>query len=161
MGGPGLEEVYSEGEVKVFRLTDPMPRAWLVHNVVMADDEEGFELLNAEDFDLRSIAILPPASSAPALPGGAATSVTIVAAEPGQLVVALDSSRPGLLVISQPFYPAGAPGSTASQLRCNAPTCFCKALPYRPAAIAFGSPTAYRRWVEASACWHWPPAWLA
>lgn len=105
MGGPGLEEVYSEGEVKVFRLTDPMPRAWLVHNVVMADDEEGFELLNAEDFDLRSIAILPPASSAPALPGGAATSVTIVAAEPGQLVVALDSSRPGLLVISQPFYP--------------------------------------------------------
>jgi hypothetical protein len=105
--GPGLERVHEEGEVKVYRISDPLSRAWVVHSTVIADDDQAIDLLNAEAFDPRATAVLPPESRELALPeGGAAGSAArVVEALPGKLVLSVSPGDDGLLVVSQPFYP--------------------------------------------------------
>ena len=58
--GPGLQRVYEEGGVRAYRVSDPFPRAWVVAGTVVATDEQAVDLLNAEEFDPRSTAVLPP-----------------------------------------------------------------------------------------------------
>jgi hypothetical protein len=105
--GPGLERVYEEEMVKVYRVGDPLPRAWLVHGTVIADDEQAFSLLDAEDFDPRAMAVLPPDSANLALSGlgGSGGGARIVEVGPGRLVLEVSPAKDSLLVISQPFYP--------------------------------------------------------
>jgi hypothetical protein len=107
LDGPGLERVYQEGEVKVYQVGDPLPRAWTVHNTVTADDAQAMDLLDADGFDPRATAILPPDGGVPALSGeGAPTdSVQIVETAPGRLILDVSSAQDGLLVVSQPFDP--------------------------------------------------------
>lgn len=105
--GPGLERVYQEGEVKVYRVGDPLRRAWVVHGSVVAGDEQSFDLLNAEGFDPREVAVLPPESAGLALPGGGGpgSAAQVVEAMPGRLVLDISPGKDGLLVVSQPSYP--------------------------------------------------------
>lgn len=105
--GPGLERVYGEGGVRVYRIGDPLPRAWIVHSTVVADDDQAIDLLNAEDFDPRATAVLMPEDRRFALPGedGSGTTPHVLDAAPGRLDLEVSSSRDGLLVVSQPFYP--------------------------------------------------------
>ena len=107
LDGPGLERVYEEGEVKVYRVADPLPRAWVVHSVVNAGDDEALALLDAKDFDPRATAVLPPDGKLAAWPagGGVGSDVRVVKAAPGQLILDVSPGADGLLVISQPFYP--------------------------------------------------------
>lgn len=105
LDGPGLERVYEEGEVKVYRITDPLPRAWVVTDLILADDERAWTLLNAQEFDLRRRAVLPPDHPLPALSGGQGGSAQVVESAPGRLVLTASLPADGLLVISQPFYP--------------------------------------------------------
>ena len=58
LDGPGLERVYEEGEVKVYRIGDPLPRAWVVHDVQTAGDDGAIDILNGDDFDPRVTAVL-------------------------------------------------------------------------------------------------------
>jgi uncharacterized membrane protein YfhO len=102
--GPGLERVYEADEVKVYRVGDPLPRAWLVAETVTADDSLVFDLLNAESFDPRQTAVLPPGSAEPAQ-GGQGGSIQVVEAAPGWLVLDVTAQGDSLLVVSQPFYP--------------------------------------------------------
>jgi hypothetical protein len=105
--GPGLERVYEEDEVKVYSLTDPLPRAWVVHNAVVADGAEALDLLNADEFDPRSTAVLPLDGADAVLPGGEGPGVAarVLESAPGKLTLSVSPQRDGLLVISQPFYP--------------------------------------------------------
>jgi hypothetical protein len=105
--GPGLEQVYEEGGVQVYRVGDPLPRAWLVHRTAIADDDQAFDLLNAEDFDPRTVAVLPPGQGQPpALESDQSGSpAQVVQVAPGRLVLDVSSPEEGVLVVSQPFYP--------------------------------------------------------
>jgi hypothetical protein len=105
--GPGLERVYEEGTVKVYRVGDPLPRAWMVHDSVIADDEQAFDLLDAREFDPRALAVLPPESAEFFLsgPGGLGNGVWVADVRPGQMEIDVSSVKDGLLVVSQPFYP--------------------------------------------------------
>ncbi|MEJ2209614.1 MAG: YfhO family protein, partial [Anaerolineae bacterium] len=107
LDGPGLERVYEEGEVKVYRVGDPYPRAWLVHETVTAGDAQALALLDDEGFDPRAVAVLPPGASTPSLGGaaGAAEGVHVVEARPGRLALDVSAAADGLLVVSQPWYP--------------------------------------------------------
>jgi hypothetical protein len=102
--GPGLERVYEEGEVKVYRISDPLPRAWVVQDTVIADDAQVFDILNADAFDPRTTAVLPPESAELALSGPGGTA-RVVESAPGRLVLDVSAKGDGLLLISQPFYP--------------------------------------------------------
>jgi hypothetical protein len=105
--GPGLERIYEEGEVKVYQVGDPLPRAWVVHDTVTAGDDEAIELLNADSFDPRATAVLPPGGDEIALSRGSrrGSVAQIVERAPGKLVLDVSPDGEGLLVISQPFYP--------------------------------------------------------
>lgn len=105
--GPGLERVHEEGEVKVYRIGDPLPRAWLVYDTISADDDQAIDLLNAEDFDPRAAAVVPEGERAFDLfaGGGGGGAAQVVEVLPGRLVLDVTTNGDGLLVVSQPFYP--------------------------------------------------------
>jgi hypothetical protein len=106
LDGPGLERVYEEGNVKVYELGDPLPRAWVVHRTEPAA-AEALDRLNADDLDPRVVAVVPPEFGNLALSGGdqQGESAQVVQATPGRLVLDAISAGSGLLVISQPYYP--------------------------------------------------------
>jgi len=107
LDGPGMERVYEEGKVKVYRIGDPLPRAWLVHSTLIAGDAEALRLLDSQDLDPRATAVLPPEVAALALPGAASGggSARVMEALPGRLTLEVTASGEGLLVVSQPYYP--------------------------------------------------------
>jgi hypothetical protein len=105
--GPGVERVYEEGEVRVYRISEPLPRAWVVHSAQVADDDQAIDLLNGEGLDPRTTAVLPPEHRDLVLPGRAepGAAAQVVETMPGTLVLDVSPSDDGLLVVSQPFYP--------------------------------------------------------
>jgi hypothetical protein len=112
LDGPGLEQVYEEEGVKIYRRQpeaahDPLPRAWMVHSVMIATDDQALELLNADEFDPWTTALLPPGGEDLALLGTAVPGVAahVVEAVPRKLMLDVAPSDDGLLVVSQPFYP--------------------------------------------------------
>ena len=106
LDGQGLERVYEEGKVKVYRVGDPLPRAWVVYQVAAAGDDQALAMLDAADFDPRAVALVSEADRLPELPaqGGSGEAATVVEARPGHLVLDVTAGHDGLLVISQPFY---------------------------------------------------------
>ena len=107
LDGPGLERVYEEGEVKVYRVGDPLPRAWVVYDVEVASDEGTFVLLNGEGFHPLNTAVVTADSTPAVLPqeGGLPSPARVIESGPGKLVLDVTASSDGLLVVSQPFYP--------------------------------------------------------
>lgn len=108
----GLARVFEEGAVKAYRIQDPLPRAWVVHDLVISDDDRAVALLNAPEFDPRASAVIPPGTGLQTPSGAAETgtpsergSCQVVSASPGRLTLDVTTVEPGLLVISQPFYP--------------------------------------------------------
>jgi hypothetical protein len=105
--GPGLAQVYEESKTKVYQVGDPLPAAWLVAELLVADDARALELLDAEAFSPRATAIAPTAIEGLSLgertsPQG---SVQVVEAQPEGWVLEVSAATDGLLVISQLFYP--------------------------------------------------------
>jgi hypothetical protein len=107
LDGPGLERVYEEGEVKIYRVGDPLPRAWAVYDAETASDQEAIVLLNSEGFHPLEAAVLADDSAPAILPRGTGLGgpVQVIESGPGRLVLGVAPSGDGLLVVSQPFYP--------------------------------------------------------
>jgi hypothetical protein len=107
LDGPGLERVYEEGEIKVYRVGDPMPRAWMVYDAKTASDEEALAILDSEGFHPLETAVLAFDSAPALLPQGIGPGAPaqVIESSPGQLVLSVEPGGDGLLVISQPFYP--------------------------------------------------------
>lgn len=131
------EFLQSTDTTYLHRLERPNPRAWVVYETVVANDEESASLLADHTFDLDRKAILPPESELAgsiALHGvtnhaARASSVQLVQRAPGQLQATVESASPGLLVVSENWmpgwrvsaveWPQGAPPPPAEALRVN------------------------------------------
>jgi hypothetical protein len=107
LDGPGLERVFGEGGVRVYRIGDPLPRAWIVYNTVVRNDDQAINTLNTEDFDPANTVVLEPEDEDLRLSGGRApgTAAQVSHAVPGKLHLDVSSEDAGILVVSQPFYP--------------------------------------------------------
>jgi len=107
LDGPGLERVYEEAEIKVYRVGDPLPRAWVVYDVQTATDEETLPVLNADEFHPLNAAVVADDSTFAGLPPGAdpGSPARVIESRPGRLVLDVTAINDGLLVVSQPFYP--------------------------------------------------------
>ncbi len=120
----GLRRVYEEDEIKVYEVTDPLPRVWVVHEAQVAgNDEETWAILNAPDFDLKKIAVLERQPDIP-LPGGEVrgSSARFSRPHPTRLVVEVDMAANGLLILSEVYYPgwrARVDGRAAPLYRAN------------------------------------------
>jgi hypothetical protein len=107
LDGPGLTRVYDERDTKIYQVGDPLPRAWLVDEVIVAGDARALATLDAEGFSPRKTAISPHAIDGLSLAGGDSPPGTaqVVESGAGRLVLDVMAARDALLVISQPFYP--------------------------------------------------------
>ncbi|MDW8071315.1 MAG: YfhO family protein, partial [Anaerolineae bacterium] len=113
LDGPGLRRLFPlgppQGEkmVYVYAVTDPFPRAWVVHRWEVARDRTAALLrISQDDFDLRHAAVVerrldidPPSPPAE----GSRAQVTFFAAEALELEV--QAIADGLLVLSEINYP--------------------------------------------------------
>ncbi|HNS51788.1 MAG TPA: YfhO family protein [Anaerolineae bacterium] len=107
LDGPGFQPAFEEGDVKVYRLSDPLPRAWVVHEVAAAGDAQAIDRLGDESFDPRRVAIVAGGlpDPLPAAQGAPAAEARVESARPGRLALLVSTGAEGLLVISQPYYP--------------------------------------------------------
>jgi hypothetical protein len=140
------------GDVKIYERSGAAGRAWLVHGVQpAADDDATLALLGDPAFDPRAAVVLsdgndprPPARAA------ASESAQIIAYEPERVAITADVASPAVLVLADAFYPgwqATVDGVPAPILRANlmfrglalAPGRHEIVFTYRPAAWRLGA----------------------
>lgn len=88
------------------RLTEANPRAWLIHQVQPASDEQALVLLADHTFDLEEIALLPADTLTRVATLSTGTGqIQLVQVAAGHLRVSVDSSAGGLLILSENWMP--------------------------------------------------------
>ncbi len=92
----GLARRFESDGVKIFEVTDPFPRAWLVHRLAQGGD---WHALAADDFDLKTTALVSDAL--PVAETTAPDRVTIRRADAGFLSLDVSAGADGLLVVSE------------------------------------------------------------
>jgi Bacterial membrane protein YfhO len=104
---PGLELVHPGPDVRVYALAGAHPRAMVVGaQTVAGSEDEAFAAVTAPGFDPQRAAVTE--EPVPGLPRGGAEpagSARIVRTEPDRLVVDAAVERPGLLVVTDAWYP--------------------------------------------------------
>lgn len=114
LDGPGLRQLFphappQEGEkvVYLYAVTDPFPRAWVVHQLeVVRDRAAALQRISQDEFDLRRTAVVehPLEIELPSSPmEGSRAQVTFFSAEALELEV--QAAANGLLVLSEMDYP--------------------------------------------------------
>lgn len=95
------------GELAVYRNRTPLPRAWMVHEVQVVDTPvQAQAALQAAGFDPRQQAILVADHPTPPLaPATTPEPVAITAYGSNQIVLRVENSAPGLLMLSELWYP--------------------------------------------------------
>ncbi len=99
--------VYSDDRVEVLENRDALPRAWIVHSARRASQEETLKQLNSGAVDPRETALLerpPPDLDRPEDPSSDRANVAEY--EPERIRLETTTEARGLLVLSEPYYPA-------------------------------------------------------
>ncbi len=113
------------GELAVYRNAEALPRAWVVHEVVSVDSNAAaLAALQAPDFDPQSRAIVQGMEELSDLnaPATGAEIVEVVEHGTNSLTIAVEATSPGLLVLSELWYPgwrATRNGEAVPLLRTN------------------------------------------
>lgn len=96
----------TEEGVAIYAVTDPLPRAFVVGEVVTASsDEEALDLLRSADFDpARRVIVHDPGLQLPD-DSVASRNVRIIERGNRRLRLRINLEKPGLLVVSEGFYP--------------------------------------------------------
>lgn len=111
-GRPGLENaelVTNDGDTRLLRLNDTMPRAWFVASAMHnPDDAQVLALLASDDFDAwRVVYLAEPSLHARAPSPHAPTPATFEHITPEHARVTLDAPSDGWLVVSANYYYPG------------------------------------------------------
>ena len=108
--------------VNVYRNQAAMPRAFVVHRALVADNhEDAWARIHQEDFDPATTVVLEGGQPLDIQPDAEA-QVRVVRYEPNRLEIELEAGAEGYLFLSDPFYPgweAALDGEPAALLRAN------------------------------------------
>lgn len=111
-----------EGNARaIYENRDAFPRAWVAGDYRIADGEASLIALAEGQVDLRSTVILAKEPAVKPVPGDSA-EVSIVRWKPKEIALAVELDRPGIVVISEAYYPdwkATVDGAPAEILRAN------------------------------------------
>jgi Bacterial membrane protein YfhO len=101
-----LPTVYADADVKILENDQAFSRAWVVHSAVQMDAEEALRQLATGAIDPRRTAVLekpaPPLGDSPL----ATDQATITQYTADTVRLDVDTGAPGLLVLSDAYYPA-------------------------------------------------------
>lgn len=111
--------------VNLHELTDPYPRAWMVHNFLVAeDDDQALAWLADPNFDPRSTVILDEQPPEFHLPTETSTAnIDVLEYKPESIVLSVNTDGNGYLVVSEWYYPGWRTtidGINTQTLRANA-----------------------------------------
>lgn len=99
--------VYGDDRVEVLKNRGALPRAWIVHSATRVDREATLDLLSSGAVDPRRTALLEKAPPALSAPGDlSASRAAVTEYEPERIRVETAAGARGLLVLSEPYYPA-------------------------------------------------------
>jgi hypothetical protein len=106
----GRFRLVHSGDVKVYENLESLPRAYVVHQVQITDDDEtALAMLQDPAFDPMTSAVLAAQDSPPELTSGSQTNsddeVSITRYEPEHIVLEANLARDGYLVLSDTHYP--------------------------------------------------------
>jgi hypothetical protein len=108
---------------KVYEYPGVLPRAYLVHRAIEADDDAGLALLASPDFSTASSAVVEPGAVLSLEPNdGRADAVDVVQTRPDLVRLRTSSSTNALLVLSDALYPGwrvSVDGQAARLIRTN------------------------------------------
>jgi hypothetical protein len=108
--------------VNVYRNESSLPRAFVVHHAVVADDhEDAWARIHQDGFDPATIVVLEGGEPLEG-PAGVEDRVQVVRYEPNALEIELEAGAEGYLFLSDPFYPgwkAELDGEPAELLRAD------------------------------------------
>jgi hypothetical protein len=99
--------VYADAQVRILENPFAFPRAWIVHVASQATAADALVAIDSGRVRARTTALLeeaPPPLAPAANP--AADQAVVTALEPDRLVVTTSTTAPGLLVLSEVYYPA-------------------------------------------------------
>lgn len=120
---PGLEQVGAANDLRVYRVTHSLPRAWAVSDVrVVPEREARLDLLFSRDVHPGDLAIVeeaPPLAIAPGLPR---PEVQVRSTWPNGMEIAVRSTGNALLVVADGWHPgwrAEVDGAPTPILRTN------------------------------------------
>lgn len=102
----GRFHLVHSGDVKIYENLDVLPRAFLVHEaVVAADDEMALALMQAPEFNPAETVVLDGEPLLTPHPPQKPESVTLSRYEPARIEVKVRADAPGYLVLSDAWYP--------------------------------------------------------
>ncbi len=106
-GRPGFanaDVVMADGDTRLLRLNNALPRAWLVGAARVADDNATLDAMKSDTFDPRAVAYVADAPPF-ALGGGTGGEVAFDARTPERIVMTVNAPADELLVTSEVYYP--------------------------------------------------------
>lgn len=147
---PGLQERFrGQGGIKIWYNPRAFPRAWTVHQVVVApNDRNGADIVNQPPFDPRTTVLT--VRTRPRLDTcGGADNVRWIDEQPSSVRVAVEMACQGMLVVSDNWYPgwhADIDGKSAEIWQANTavrgvvvgPGRHIVTMRYRPFSVYFG-----------------------
>lgn len=118
---PALE-LWQLGDTRVYFRADALPRAFLVHDATVASDDDASVAIFDSGWSPRRSAFLPSGPVPAMAPAQGPESAVITVSRPEDIRVTVQASTPGLLVLSDAWYPgwhAEIDGQAATLLRAN------------------------------------------
>lgn len=120
---PGNYRLLLSGDVKMYENLDVLPRAYVVHSWSwQPDTQAAVNYLGSATFDPRREAVIAGEGEAVSLASDDADSVSFERYEPEQAWLSVSTGEPGLLVLSDAYYPgwtATIDGNEAEILQVN------------------------------------------
>jgi hypothetical protein len=110
---PGLSQIYSGPDARVYRIEDALPRTWVVHAQRSVDDgEAALDAVSAPGFDARRVAVterrVPGVPGEPGRDADPPGRSRVIRYDPERVRLRVQTSRPGLVVLDDTFFPGWA-----------------------------------------------------
>ncbi len=108
-GRPGFansDVVLTDGDTRLIRLNNTLPRAWMVYDVrQIADDGDALQAMQSDTFNPTTTAFVADEMPFSAVPNAALVPVEFKPSDPEHVSIAVNTPTDGLLVMSEVYYP--------------------------------------------------------